>query len=138
MQLSTTETAPRMRSALRRATLDLDVRIGGRLRAARIASGITQEKLAEALGVTFQQIQKYEKGANRLSVSALIRVGQALEMAPMAIVPELGEGTEGAPPIVDPYTLEVARLMGELTLTQRRQLAETVAGLVDLAAKREG
>lgn len=48
-------------------------RIGLRLRLARQAAGLSQSKLGEGLGVSFQQIQKYERGANRLSVEALER-----------------------------------------------------------------
>jgi transcriptional regulator with XRE-family HTH domain len=47
----------------------IDRHIGGRVRARRVMLGMSQEKLADALGLTFQQVQKYEKGAN--SISAL-------------------------------------------------------------------
>jgi transcriptional regulator with XRE-family HTH domain len=53
--------------------------IGGRLRAARVLKRVSQEKLAEALGVTFQQVQKYETGANRISAPMLIRAARHLD-----------------------------------------------------------
>ena len=49
----------------------VDVHVGQRLRRRRNAVGMTQETLAEGVGLTFQQIQKYEKGANRISASRL-------------------------------------------------------------------
>jgi len=48
-----------------KAASDIDRQIAARIRLARLESGMSQEKLAEALGITFQQVQKYEKGLNR-------------------------------------------------------------------------
>ena len=47
----------------------VDIGVGSRVRARRILMGMSQERLADQLGVTFQQVQKYEKGANRVSAS---------------------------------------------------------------------
>ena len=52
---------------------DIDVHIGRQLRRRRHALGVSQDALAEAIGVGFQQVQKYELGVNRLSASALAR-----------------------------------------------------------------
>src|SRR5437879_10175989 len=56
----------------------IDVHVGARLRLRRTELGISQEKLAEALGLTFQQVQKYERAANRISASRLYRMGMTL------------------------------------------------------------
>ena len=56
----------------------IDVAIGSRLRALRNASGLSQENLGAALGVTFQQVQKYEKGKNRVSVRQLSKISETL------------------------------------------------------------
>jgi transcriptional regulator with XRE-family HTH domain len=56
----------------------LDVAVGVRLRALRNDRGMTQTQLGAALGVTFQQVQKYERGTNRISTSALVRAAAAL------------------------------------------------------------
>lgn len=61
-------------------TADLDRRIGERVRAARLMQGVSQEKLGAYLGITFQQVQKYEKGTNRISASTLLRIAEALNM----------------------------------------------------------
>jgi len=58
----------------------IDVAVGRKLKIRRTAVGMSQVKLAERLGVTFQQVQKYEKGANRLAASTLYRAGRALSV----------------------------------------------------------
>ena len=56
----------------------IDLHVGLRLKARRIHMGITQGGLADKVGVTFQQVQKYEKGTNRMSASTLRRASEAL------------------------------------------------------------
>jgi len=58
----------------------VDKHVGKRLRVRRSLLGISQEKLAAAVGVTFQQIQKYERGTNRVSASRLLRFSQVLQV----------------------------------------------------------
>ena len=58
----------------------LDVHIGQRIRLRRGLVGLTQDKLAQALGLTFQQVQKYEKGANRVSASTLYHLAEILNV----------------------------------------------------------
>jgi len=57
----------------------IDVNLGERLRLARTMRGMSQEKLGKLNGLTFQQIQKYEKGANRISVSRLVHMAECLD-----------------------------------------------------------
>ena len=59
---------------------DIDVYLGKRLRRRRRMLGLTQQQLAGAVGVRFQQIQKYECGANRISAARLWRLAEALEV----------------------------------------------------------
>ena len=56
----------------------VDLHVGGRVRMRRKMLGISQERLAEALGLTFQQVQKYERGANRISASKLYEIARFL------------------------------------------------------------
>lgn len=56
----------------------VDVHVGGRIRMRRLLLGMNQEKLADALGLTFQQVQKYEGGANRVSASRLSAMAEIL------------------------------------------------------------
>lgn len=58
----------------------VDIHVGGRVRLRRMMQGMSQEKLGESLGITFQQIQKYEKGTNRIGASRLQHIAQVLEV----------------------------------------------------------
>jgi transcriptional regulator with XRE-family HTH domain len=70
----------------------VDIHVGSRVRLRRIELGISQEKLAAELGLTFQQVQKYERAANRISASRLFQMGKALGVQ----VPFFYEGYEEA------------------------------------------
>lgn len=56
----------------------IDIHVGARLRLRRTLLGFSQEKLGEAVGITFQQLQKYERGSNRISASRLYTLSQVL------------------------------------------------------------
>ncbi|MBP7339004.1 helix-turn-helix domain-containing protein [Niveispirillum sp.] len=56
----------------------IDIHVGQRLRLRRTLLGLSQETLGEAVGITFQQLQKYERGANRISASRLFNLSQVL------------------------------------------------------------
>ena len=60
----------------------VDIYVGARLRMRRTMLGMSQSKLGELLGVTFQQIQKYEKGSNRISASRLQHTARVLDVSP--------------------------------------------------------
>jgi len=63
-----------------RAAKAIDSRLGQRVRARRLEIGMSQERLADLLGVTFQQVQKYERGVNRIAASRLFAIADALDM----------------------------------------------------------
>jgi transcriptional regulator with XRE-family HTH domain len=81
----------------------IDVHVGSRVRLRRMLLGMSQEKLAERLGLTFQQVQKYEKGVNRIGASRLFNLSQVLgvpvqffyEDAPISAASESGAGAAG-------------------------------------------
>ena len=58
----------------------IDRHVGSRVRMRRMLAGVSQEKLGEALGLTFQQVQKYEKGTNRISASRLQQIAKMLDV----------------------------------------------------------
>ncbi|MGO4525489.1 helix-turn-helix domain-containing protein [Microvirga sp. 2MCAF35] len=60
---------------------EVDRHIGSRVRARRIMLGMSQERLADALGLTFQQVQKYEKGTNRIGASRLLSIAGILDVS---------------------------------------------------------
>jgi transcriptional regulator with XRE-family HTH domain len=60
----------------------IDIHVGASIRTRRKILGVSQQELADALGLTFQQVQKYEKGANRVSCSKLVQIAEALHEHP--------------------------------------------------------
>ena len=72
----------------------VDIHVGGRVRLRRMLLGMSQEKLGESLGLTFQQIQKYEKGANRIGASRLFELARILGVNVQYFFEELA-GQEG-------------------------------------------
>lgn len=121
----------------------IDLHVGRRLRQRRTLLGMSQERLAELLGVTFQQVQKYERGANRIGASRLYLLGQALDV-PVGWFFEAAPGPAPAPGLAEaerpafdiagrpgPAALGPAPLDGPVG-----QAADVVAGdrdLLDLA-----
>lgn len=65
---------------VRNSPHQVDLHVGNRLRSRRLVLGMSQEKLGERLGITFQQIQKYEKGTNRVSASKLLAAAGVLSV----------------------------------------------------------
>ncbi len=70
----------------------IDVHVGARVRLRRMLLGMSQEKLGEHLGLTFQQIQKYEKGINRIGASRLFDLSQVLGVPVQFFYEELAVG----------------------------------------------
>jgi transcriptional regulator with XRE-family HTH domain len=62
----------------RKSPNPIDIHVGGRVRMRRMLVGMSQEKLGDSLGLTFQQVQKYEKGANRIGASRLYQIARVL------------------------------------------------------------
>ena len=63
---------------LKKVPNPIDRHVGSRVRMRRMLAGVSQERLGEALGLTFQQVQKYEKGTNRISASRLQQISKML------------------------------------------------------------
>lgn len=79
----------------------IDAHVGARVRLRRMLTGMSQERLGELLGVTFQQIQKYEKGANRIGASRLYEISRILDVPVQYFFDDLPE--EGGRPIARPH-----------------------------------
>jgi transcriptional regulator with XRE-family HTH domain len=69
----------------------VDVLVGAKLRAVRVKRGLSQEKLGSLLGVTFQQVQKYEKGSNSIAASRIPAVCEALQIKPADLFDDVVE-----------------------------------------------
>jgi transcriptional regulator with XRE-family HTH domain len=65
----------------RKAATAIDIYVGQKIRARRIVVGMSQTELGDALGITLQQVQKYEKGAERVGASRLQKISVALDVA---------------------------------------------------------
>lgn len=76
-----------------------DVHVGAVIRARRKALGASQEALAKAVGLTFQQIQKYERGANRVSASKLLEIARFLQTPLADFFVGLEPPATGSPPV---------------------------------------
>jgi len=76
----------------------VDVHVGNRLRLRRTLLGISQEKLADAIGLTFQQVQKYEHGANRIGASRLWDLSRVLNCSVSYFYEEMSNGVADASP----------------------------------------
>lgn len=76
----------------------VDAHVGNRLRVRRTLLGLSQEKVGEAMGLTFQQVQKYERGANRIGASRLWDMSRVLDCPVAYFFEEMDDSTAGASP----------------------------------------
>ena len=103
----------------------VDAHVGKRIRHRRWMVGMTQQQLADRVGIKFQQIQKYETGMNRVSASRLWDIAKAMDV-PVAF---FFEGLDGASPaefdlISDKEALQLIRAYYSIPEAQRRQIFE--------------
>ena len=119
-----------------------DVYVGSRIRMRRKILGLSQEKLGEKLGITFQQIQKYEKGTNRVGASRLQAMSGALDVPVSYFFPdaEAGQGggmqEEGAAFMMDFMStsegLELSRAFTKIRNPKlRRKVLELVRAMAE-------
>lgn len=87
----------------------IDKHIGRRLRQRRMLTGVSQQELGEAIGVSFQQIQKYERGANRINAGALWKFCKILDVAPAYFFMELKAETPDSQSNVCRFPVEPRR-----------------------------
>ncbi|MGV6820408.1 MAG: helix-turn-helix domain-containing protein [Parvularcula sp.] len=75
----------------KRAPHPMDIHVGSRVRLRRMMKGMSQDKLGEELGLTFQQVQKYEKGVNRIGASRLFEIGRILDVPVQFFYDDFGD-----------------------------------------------
>lgn len=75
----------------------IDIHVGSRVRLRRTLLGMSQEKLGEAIGLTFQQVQKYERGANRIGASRLFELSKVLDVPVSFFFDDMPTATSGGP-----------------------------------------
>ena len=123
----------------------VDIHVGKRIRARRKDVRVSQEKLAEQLGLTFQQIQKYEKGSNRVSASKLYEIARALQASIEYFFRGLENPSGGTPgmtendtsPFVHDFvtTTEGRELVGEFAKIQDPQVRKQMLDLIKSLAR---
>lgn len=122
-------------------THHVDVHVGKRVRHRRWLIGMTQQQLAEQVGIKFQQIQKYETGANRISASRLWDIAEALDVPVSFFFEGLEEsekessGKKSVPADLmgDKEALDLVRSYYAIPENQRRRLFELARVLSDVA-----
>ncbi len=127
---------------MKKSTSLIDKEIGTRVRMRRISIGMSQEKLGEMLGLTFQQVQKYEKGMNRISVGRLVDIAKILGVeihfffeGIKSAKAESGFAEEEAPPYIadvmsTPEGLQLIRTFtGIKSAKVRKSIVQLVASL---------
>jgi len=111
----------------------IDTTVGANIKRIRQSRGLSQEKVAELLGVTFQQIQKYEKGQNRFPVGRMIVFCRHLNVTPTDVLHGIdwGKGTAPDEPEkwLTPKAVQAARLFDELTVSQRAAVLAMIHAL---------
>jgi transcriptional regulator with XRE-family HTH domain len=90
-----------------------DVAIGERLRTARLSLGLSQTALGQQIGVSYQQIYKYESGQTRLSLSLVQRLSVVLQIKIADLVPETGQGA-GSLLDLDPVAIRLVQALAAI------------------------
>lgn len=98
----------------------LDIALGGRVRLRRKELGFSQDQLARAVGITFQQVQKYEHGTNRISFSRLVEIAEALECGVTDLIGNLDK-SKGS--------IAISRHIGLLATSGATDLLDAYAGI---------
>ncbi|MCE7026393.1 helix-turn-helix domain-containing protein [Jiella avicenniae] len=114
-----------------KSTNDTTAAIAAKIRARRIGVGISQETLAEALGITFQQVQKYEKGLNRISACRLVELAAALKCQPTDLLPEAGAAQATTFVVLPVPVIQIAHRIGGLPPVHRAHVVTVAAKLCE-------
>jgi transcriptional regulator with XRE-family HTH domain len=125
----------------------VDKYVGSRVRMRRIMLGMSQEKLGEALGLTFQQVQKYEKGTNRVGASRIQQISEILQVpvsflfegSPGSNAKGEGFGEAASPAYVSDFlaTSEGLALTRAFTRITDSKLRRSIVDLVEQIAERD-
>lgn len=105
------------------------------LRALRTTMGITQSQLADEIGVSPQQVQKYENGINRLSAGKVMQCADAFEVSVLVFFPKR-DALDAAEP-VPPPSVRFLRLLSRIPANRHKELYAALKALVELATGQE-
>jgi transcriptional regulator with XRE-family HTH domain len=113
----------------------IDIHVGGRVRFRRMMLGMSQERLGEQLGITFQQIQKYEKGTNRIGASRLQNIASVLSV-PIAFFFEGAPGRGGDGVAVEGESQSGSFVVDFLSSSEGLQLNRAFVRIADPKVRR--
>lgn len=125
------------RTAAARGPHPVDRGVGANIRRLRRERGMSQETLSALVGVTFQQLQKYERGANRVSCSRLLEIAAALHVAPSVLLPE-SEGGAHEHTTIDAFRGLQTRLIAAFEQLTRRQARVLILAAEAMTLGRRG
>jgi len=111
----------------RRPPEDIDRHVASRMRARRIMLGLTQQQLAASIGVTYQQANKYESGANRITSGRLYRVAQALNTEVGYFFEGIGSDVTFIPTEQQRLLLDLARNFTAIPIRKYQELVVSLA-----------
>ena len=117
-----------------KSTTDADHTVGVRIRTLRMAKGLTQSALGVAVGVAFQQIQKYENGTNRVGAGRLQEIARALQVPVSALFGE-AEGTDQADILAFLVEPDAVALLNAYAAIEDGQLRRDVLAIVLTAVR---
>ncbi|HBK90273.1 MAG TPA: transcriptional regulator [Parvularcula sp.] len=109
----------------------IDIHVGGRVRLRRTMLGMSQDKLAESLGLTFQQIQKYEKGVNRIGASRVFEISRILGVPIQFFYDDYNADTGMSYGFAESEADDGAAMMGLLNTPEGVQLCKHFASITD-------
>ena len=115
----------------------IDVHVGNRVRMRRMLVGMSQEKLGDALGLTFQQVQKYEKGANRVSASRLYQMASTLGVPIQFFFDDMPLATQNANSDGLAESDNAGLLMDFLNSSEGFQLGRAFSTIEDASVRRK-
>ena len=108
--------------------IDVDRHVAARIRERRVMLGITQQELADRVGITYQQLHKYERAINRVTAGRLVEIAKALNTEPSYFFEGLGE-TEMPTDIRQRMALEIARNAAQMDERHLEALAAITRAL---------
>ncbi|SCX07856.1 transcriptional regulator, y4mF family [Agrobacterium sp. DSM 25558] len=118
------------RIIMKKSPNSIDIHVGSRIRLRRVMLGLSQEKLGDGLGITFQQVQKYEKGTNRVGASRLQHISELLDV-------HISYFFEGVPDAGNDRTVAVPSALSQfLNSKEGISLAKAFSAIKDVRVRR--
>jgi transcriptional regulator with XRE-family HTH domain len=113
----------------------IDIEVGRRIRLRRTEMGMSQTQLGDELGITFQQVQKYEKGVNRVGASRLVKISEVLKSSVQFLTNQSAKDDSSfSELLVQPYAMD---LLKAYTSIKDKKVRASLLRLVDEIAEQE-